>query len=202
MDRAPGTSAANTRISNPDGSFRVSTGSLSCAGPRVSVISSAETTRIDAMIVRIRRPAMAWVRRAGRASAPARRRAGAWAGRGLGLLRLELLHERLVGLGLQDLVDLGPVIGHEADALDDDVVHEPAPVLLVQPVVDGDLGAPLGDDPGLHGRVVAVDAVADVAHLLALVELDLADVRAIEQLGEQPDELLPLLWGTGIPVRS
>src|SRR5947207_1950015 len=45
--------------------------------------------------------------------------------RELGLLDLHLLDQLLVRGGLDDLVELGPVVGDQAHALDDHVVHEP-----------------------------------------------------------------------------
>src|SRR6185369_5864582 len=50
------------------------------------------------------------------------------------LLRLELLDEVLERGGLDDLVELGAVVGDEAHALDIDVVDEPPGPLLEQPV--------------------------------------------------------------------
>src|SRR5437667_273487 len=124
------------------------------------------------------------------------------AGRRLGrLLGPQPQHERFVALRLHDLVELRAVIRDEAHALDDDVVHEPASVLAVQAVVDGHLGARLGHDHRLHRRLTAIDRFAHVLHALALIELDLRAIRAIEDLGEELHEFLPLLRGAGIPVR-
>src|SRR5262245_6711672 len=100
-------------------------------------------------------------------------------GRGLDelvLLDLHLANELGVRRRLDDLVELRPVVGDEADALDDDVVDEPAVGTLQHPVVDRDLGAALGVDARLHDRLVAVERVAEVGDLLAAVELDLGDV--------------------------
>src|SRR5436309_14552459 len=78
------------------------------------------------------------------------------AGRRLrGVLGAQSLHERLVRLRLHDLVELRAVVRHEAHALDDHVVYEPAAVLQLHAVIDGDvLGALLAGDPGFHRRVV------------------------------------------------
>src|SRR5262249_27573032 len=89
--------------------------------------------------------------------------------RELGLLGLHLAHQLPVRRGLDDLVELGPIVRDQADPLDDHVVHEPAVTLLVHLVVDRDLGTVLGGDARAHGGLVALDGVAEVADLLAAV---------------------------------
>src|SRR5580765_213360 len=118
----------------------------------------------------------------------------------LPLLGPELLDEILERAGLNDLVELGAVVRDQADAFDVDVVHEPSVALLEQPVVDGDLGAVLRDDAGGHGRGLPVHALARVPDLLAAVQLDLRDVRALEEIAEEGDELRTLLVGQRLPV--
>src|SRR5215472_10646255 len=63
-------------------------------------------------------------------------------------LTLDLLHQRLVGGGPQDLVELGPVVPRQADAIDHHIEHGPALGLHDEPVVDRQLLLPLGDDEG------------------------------------------------------
>src|SRR5262249_18732835 len=108
------------------------------------------------------------------------------------LLGLHALHEVGVGRRLDDLVELRAIVGDEAHALDADVVDEPALAPPEETVLDGDLGAVLGDDLRRHRRRVAVHPLASVDDLLAAVHLDLRDVRALEQIAEEEDELLPL----------
>src|SRR3989454_6780328 len=76
------------------------------------------------------------------------------------LLRLHLLHQLLVRRGRDDLVELGPVVRDEADALDDDVVDEPLVALAEHPVVDGDVGPLLGYEAGADDGVLDLDGLA------------------------------------------
>ena len=122
--------------------------------------------------------------------------------RRLPLLRLELVDELLERGGLDDLVELGAVVGDEAHALDIDVVDEPPGPLLEQSVVDRNLGAALGRDAGGDRGGIAVDALVGVRDLFSAVELDLGDVRSLEQVGEQRRELLALLVGEGCQCRA
>src|SRR5438552_10583049 len=118
-------------------------------------------------------------------------------------LALAVLHLRdrlLVRGGLDDLVELGPVVGDEAHALDIDVVDEPSVPALEHPVVDRDFGALLGGEPGLDRRHVAIDGIAGVRDLLAAVPLDLRAVRALEQVGEHGHELLAILLAEALPA--
>src|SRR6185436_15517269 len=116
------------------------------------------------------------------------------------LLALHLLHELLVGRSRDDLVELRPVVRDQADALDEDVVDEPLVAAEVHPVVDGDLGLRLGDQARLDDRAVGVGGFAHESDLLPAVELDLRDVGALEQIGEELDELVALGLGAGRPV--
>src|SRR5204863_2796021 len=102
--------------------------------------------------------------------------------------------------GPDDLVELGAVVGDEAHVLDEDVVDQPALAALEEPRLDGDLGALLGDDPRAHDGAVAVHGLADVADLLAAVLVDPRDVAALEQVGEELDELFPLGLVPSLPV--
>src|SRR4029453_4149280 len=104
--------------------------------------------------------------------------------------------------GLDDLVELGTVVRDQADAFDDHVVHQPAVARLVHPVLDRDLAAALGDELGLHLGLIALDRVAVVGDLLAAVRLDLAYVRALQQVAEELDELVPLGRGAALPVTA
>src|SRR5881296_2322250 len=86
--------------------------------------------------------------------------------------------------------------------LDEIVVGAPAVLLARQPVVHQHLVTLLGDDARLHRGLVAVHGLAHVRDLLTLVEVDLADIRRLEEIAEEPDELLALGRRTLLPVRS
>src|SRR5438128_5834713 len=108
------------------------------------------------------------------------------------LLLPHLLDEFRVGRGDDDLVELGPVVRNEADALDEDVIDEPLVAALEHPVIDRDLRPLFGRDLRLDGRLVAVDRLPHIGDLLAAVELDLGDVGPLEEIGEELNKLLPL----------
>src|SRR5690242_16576465 len=75
---------------------------------------------------------------------PARRQgvgASARAGRRRRRPGLELLDQGVVGLRLHDLVELGAVVRHQADTLDDHVVDAPGAVLHMHAVVDRHVSA-------------------------------------------------------------
>jgi hypothetical protein len=120
----------------------------------------------------------------------------------LGLLALHAIDQSVVAARLDDLVELGAVVRHEADALDVDVVDHPVLAPPEEPVVDGHLCAVLGDDLGAHDGEVAIRALAVVDDLLAPVQLDLRDVGALEEVTEEPDELTALRRGQRLPVAA
>jgi hypothetical protein len=76
----------------------------------------------------------------------------------------------------------------------------PELVGLLHLVVDRDRRPTLGDELGAHGRLVPVERLLAVDDLLAAVGLDLADVRALQEVGEELRELLPLLRRPRLPV--
>src|SRR2546425_7508597 len=106
------------------------------------------------------------------------------------LLRLHLLHQLLVRRGRDDLVELGPVVRDEADALDDDVIDEPLVAPGVHPIVDGNLGPLLRHEPRTDDRAIEVGGLAHDTDFLAPVELDLRDVGTLEKVREEQDELV------------
>src|SRR5438876_1879759 len=111
---------------------------------------------------------------------------------GILLLFSDLLHQLLVGGALDDLVELGAVVPHEAHAADHDVARAPAVAAVDHPKVHGNRSL-AGADLRLHGGLVAanaVDGVADDDDLLAVVEIELAGEHALDELTEEPDELL------------
>src|SRR6202035_2873587 len=95
-----------------------------------------------------------------------------------GVLGTGLLAERLEEVGegaaLDDAAELGLVVGHQTHAIDVQVVDGPAVARLVQPVLDLDLRALGGDDPGLHESGIALHALARIADGLPGILLDLA----------------------------
>ena len=106
------------------------------------------------------------------------------------------MRSRIAGL-LDDAVELGAVVGDQAHVLDLHVVDAPAVAGLVHLVVDRDLGPALGHELRPHRRLVPVDRFLAVEDLLAAVGLDLAHVRALEEVGEELRELLALLRRRG-----
>src|SRR2546426_6702138 len=121
---------------------------------------------------------------------------------GILLLFSDLLHQLLVGGALDDLVELGAVVPHEAHAADHDVARAPAVAAVDHPKVHGNRSL-AGADLRLHGGLVAanaVDGVADDDDLLAVVEIELAGEHALDEVTEEPDELLTLGRRARLPV--
>src|SRR5207245_7267722 len=118
----------------------------------------------------------------------------------LDLFLAHLVHETSERGSLDDPVELAPVGRDEAHALEQHVVDLPPLPGPVESVLDRNLLLPHGHDLGPHGRVVAVDRLADEEDLLARPVLDLRQVRPLEQIGEEPDELLALLRRALAPV--
>src|SRR5215470_8840851 len=151
---------------------------------------------------------------ANRASSLARlrQRRGRWGGRGrflasrfaragaLVALRREPGHEVRVARALDHRVELGAVVADQADALDADVVDGPAAVLEKHAVVDRDFGPLLRHDACLGESQVAFDRIAGIQDLLAGVALDLRDVRVLQEVAEERDELLLLGGRARLPV--
>src|SRR6058998_2800205 len=79
------------------------------------------------------------------------------------------LDERAIRLGLDDPVELGAISGHEAHAVDQHVIHLPAAVAEVHPVIDPYLAPPLSDDVRPHRRIGAIDDLARVGDPLTRV---------------------------------
>src|SRR6266478_5406139 len=112
---------------------------------------------------------------------------------GILLLFSDLLHQLLVGGALDDLVELGAVVPHEAHAADHDVARAPAVAAVDHPKVHGNRSL-AGADLRLHGGLVAanaVDGVADDDDLLAVVEIELAGEHPVDAR----EELLGRLAG-------
>src|SRR5262249_53923095 len=98
--------------------------------------------------------------------------------------------------------DLRPIVADQADVLDQDVVDEPAVALAQHTRLDRHFGLLLGDDLRAHDGVVAVDLLVGELQLLATEQIDLRDVRLLQQLGEQLHEFLALLRRALLPVRA
>src|SRR2546427_255632 len=77
---------------------------------------------------------------------------------GILLLFSDLLHQLRVGGALDDLVELGAVVPHEAHAADHDVARAPALAAVDHPKGHGNRSL-AGADLRLHGGLVAVNAV-------------------------------------------
>ena len=94
----------------------------------------------------------------------------------------------------QDSLELGPVVREEADPIDDHVLHLPALSPTNEPVVHGEFAACPGQDGGRDGRRVAGDGLAEVLDPHATGEAglraDRGDEAALENIGEEPDELV------------
>src|SRR5262249_58037092 len=109
--------------------------------------------------------------------------------------------EARIARGLDDFCELGPVVSDQAPPLDRHVVDEPVVAPAEHPVDNRYLGPLLGNQLRADGREVAVDLIAEIRNALAVVELDLADVRTLQQIGEEPGKLIPLHRGARLPVR-
>src|SRR5215468_6219754 len=116
------------------------------------------------------------------------------------LVGLQASHQLIIGRRLQDVVELCPVVEHEADSLHEDVVDEPAIALVEKAIVDGHLRRLLGHDLRVHRSHVALDRLPHIVDLLAAVLLDLADIGALEEIGEELHELLLLILVELLPV--
>ena len=113
--------------------------------------------------------------------------------RELRLVRLEPRHEILERGGADDLVELGPVVRQQADAIDAEVVHLPLAGRAVHPVVEGHAAPVAQRDPRLHDGVILLDRLAQEGHARGgSVLIHLGDVRALDQLGEEAPELRAL----------
>src|SRR2546425_7797024 len=63
-----------------------------------------------------------------------------------------------------------------------------------------DLAPPLGEHFGAHRRVGAVDRLGRVEDPLPRIRLDAVHIRALEEVGEEPDELGLLIVRATSPV--
>jgi len=82
----------------------------------------------------------------------------------------EPLDELGIVPGLEDLVELAPVVRDEAHAFDGDVVGLPPRAAGEHPVVDGNLGTLPGDDARADNGLVGLHAFPNVRDLLTAVE--------------------------------
>src|SRR6266481_9193689 len=103
----------------------------------------------------------------------------------------ELLEQVREGAALEKAVELGLVAAHQAEAVDVDVIHGPAPLrAAVQAVLDRNLGSLGRHHARLHPGIVALDPFADIRDGLARVLLDPAHVRVGDEAAEEANELL------------
>src|SRR5438445_1165081 len=103
----------------------------------------------------------------------------------------------IVGRGLNDAVELGPVGAYEADTVEADIVYRPPRADQVEPVVNGELVLLANGDLGTDRGVLTIYRLTEVLHSLPRVVLDLAEVQVFQDPLEEASELLPLL---GRPV--
>src|SRR5256885_735636 len=101
-----------------------------------------------------------------------------------------------------DRAELRAVVGDEAHALDVHVVGAPALALVEHLVVDRHLGALLGHDARAHRGEGAVGDLAGEQDALTRVALDLGDVRALEEITEEHDDLVALGRRARLPVAA
>ncbi len=121
-------------------------------------------------------------------SVPRRRRGR----RELVLLGLQPRHQVRVRGVPDDPVELGPVVRHETDAVDAEVVDPPAVADVVHRVVERHLHVAGEEERRPHDRVAAIHRLATKDRLLRAVLVDLGEVRALDQLGEEAGEVLAL----------
>src|SRR5438132_10640786 len=115
----------------------------------------------------------------------------------LHLLQPHLVDQMIVGRGLNDAVELGPVGADEADTVEGDIVCPPPRADQVEPVVNGELVLLANGDLGTDRGVLTIYRLTEVLHSLPRVILDLAEVQVFQDPLEEASELLPLL---GRPV--
>src|SRR3989442_174722 len=118
------------------------------------------------------------------------------------LFGLELRNQILVGRAHDDRVELRAVIADETDALDVDIEDPPAAVTLEHAIVHWNLGPLFRDDARPDRGLVAVQCLAGIDDPFARIALDLRNVRALEEVSEQRDELRALARRPSLPVAA
>src|SRR2546425_2139415 len=118
------------------------------------------------------------------------------------LFGLELRNQILVGRAHDDRVELRAVIAEETDALDVDIEDPPAAVTLEHAIVHWNLGPLFRDDARPDRGLVAVQCLAGIDDPFARIALDLRNVRALEEVSEQRDELRALARRPSLPVAA
>src|SRR3972149_1029294 len=117
-------------------------------------------------------------------------------------LGLELDDQGRVGRLSDDALELRAEVAHEADALEDHIVDQPAALAPAQPGLQHRLVALARGQARAHLGALAVDALPHVADAQPALLVELGDVRRLEQVGEELDELLALGGGAGLPVTA
>src|SRR5437667_2585521 len=118
----------------------------------------------------------------------------------LHLLQPHLVDQMIVGRGLNDAVELGPVGAYEADTVEANIVYRPPRADQVEPVVNGELVLLANGDLGTDRGVLTIYRLTEVLHSLPGVVLDLAEVQVFQYPLEEASELLPLLGSPVGPV--
>ena len=137
-------------------------------------------------------------------------RVGARRGRTRDLLANALaqaLEQLGIGRDAQDAVELGAVVVDEADPVDRDVPHQPAPVEVDHLVIEEDLAAAAPADGGVHHRVIARGGLPEIADGdAALAAVHLGDrgqpvhEPALHEAREDGAEVRPLGRGPCAPL--
>src|SRR5262249_26282014 len=108
-----------------------------------------------------------------------------------------------VRLLLDDSPELTAIVRHEADAVDDEVIDLPTVRASNEAIIHRHAVSLLGDDRARDLDLIAFDPLLTVQDLLSLlVGLDVVDVRPLEQIGEQLDELGALGGCALVPVAA
>src|SRR5437016_13993552 len=96
----------------------------------------------------------------------------------------------IVGRGLNDAVELGPVGADEADTVEGDIVYRPPLADQVEPVVNGELVLLANGDLGTDRGVLTIYRLTEVLHSLPGVVLDLSELQVFKDPLEEASELI------------
>src|SRR5439155_7333628 len=107
-----------------------------------------------------------------------------------------------VRFGLEQTRELRLVAADHARAHHADVPHAPALAVTQHGEVERHALTIVLDDLRLHDGAVAVHRVTGDHDLLALVTVEVPEIRAVQQLAEECDERTPLALAERLPVRA
>src|SRR5260370_41314219 len=108
-----------------------------------------------------------------------------------------MVHKGIDACVVQCAGKLGAIARYHTDVVDNDVVYQPASVLELQPVIKTGRVLPgRVENVGIYLRVIgALDRLLNEHDGLDEIALDPCDIRNLEQMREQLDEILALLLG-------